>query len=148
MSNPRFDPRKELNNLRDIVGRAIEQGVRTIQDITTGSHHDVRMDAYVTDDAVVIKTAPIDGLLPNSIEVSMDGNVLTIGGQTEPPEQPTDVTYLLQERKYGHFARKLEVNLPVNPSEARASLKKNGALTVTLPLNRGAFHDIEVTPTD
>jgi len=145
MPDQRFDPIKELNNLRDSVGRAIEQGIQSVQVAASGAQ--VRLDIYELNDEVVIRTSPLDGLAADSIEVSMEGDVLTIRGETVAEETPLNASYLLQERKFGAFSRSVTIPIPVRSQEARAKLK-NSVLTVTLPVDKSRYQDITVTPAE
>lgn len=143
----RFDPMKELNKLRHQVNKVVEQGIQTVQTATT-TNQAVRLDMYEANDEVVIKTNALDGLDPSSIEVSMEGDVLTIAGATIPEETPSLASFFLQERRFGEFSRKVTVPIPVLSEEARAKLGKNGVLTVTLPVDKKRYQDITVTPAD
>lgn len=143
----RFDPMKELNKLRKQVNKVVEQGIQTVQTATTTSQF-VRLDMYEVNDEVVIKTNALDGLDPSSIEVAMDGDELTIAGETTPQETPALASFFVQERRFGAFSRTVSVPIPVIAEEARAKLGKNGVLTVTLPVDKKRYQDITVTPAD
>lgn len=150
----RFDPMKELGKLSKSVGKAVEQGIQTVQTTVQSTVQNanagqlVRLDVYEVDNEVVIKTNALDGLDPQSIEVSMEGDVLTVKGETKPEEMPPLASYFLQERRYGVFVRNVTIPLPVKSEEARAKLGKNGVLTVTLPVDTARYQDIKVTPAD
>lgn len=152
MSDQRFDPMKELNNLRNTVGKAIEQGGKVLeqgiqnvqQTLSTGA---VRLDVYEIGDEVIVRSAALDGLAADSIEVSMEGEELTIKGETRPEETPLTASYFLQERRFGSFERKVIIPIPVKSNEARAKLKSN-VLTITLPIDRERHQDITITPTE
>jgi HSP20 family protein len=87
------------------------------------------VDAYVTDDELVI-TLAIPGVAPDDVEVTFEGDVLTIKG--ELPAPLGNVDYLLQERSYGSFLRTVTVNTPVQADKIAAQFDR-GLLTVTLP---------------
>jgi len=146
MTDPKFDPMRELNNLRNSVTRMIEQGIQTVQTATTPTSG-VKLDVYEIDAELVIRTSPLDNLIPSSIEVSMEGNVLTISGETQPDDTPLNASFLVQERKFGHFSRSVAITIPVKADEARAKLK-NGSLTITLPIDRDNYRSIDVTADD
>lgn len=127
MPNQRIDPVKELANIRDNVGRVIGQG---IQQITGGVYP--LIDVYETSEAVILRTSPIDGIVPESIEVAMKEDMLTIKGQTKADDDLPDEAYLQRERRFGEFTRTLRISRQVNAEAAEAKFK-NGALTITLP---------------
>lgn len=155
MSDEKFDPIQEINRLRDraskvieqgaaTVGKVVEQGIQTMQSATSGGSS-VRLDVYELNGSIIIKTSPLDGLVPSSIEVSMEGNALTISGETQEDEMPANASFLLRERKFGVFARTVTINIPVKSTEAKAKLNKNGTLTVTLPIDQDRYTNIQVT---
>lgn len=102
-----------------------------------------RIDIYELDQQVIIRTTPLDGIIPESIEVSMEGRSLTISGETKPDDTPRQASYILQERRFGRFSRTVEIPLAVRAEEARAQLR-HSVLTVTLPIE--AEGDIPITP--
>ena len=113
----KFDPRRELNNLRETVekalqtgstvaGKVINQGIQTVQNATGGTAP-MRFDVYELNDEVVIRVAPIDGLMADSIEVSMEGTTLTLVVQTQADEVSPKANYAMRERKFGIFSRSI-----------------------------------------
>jgi HSP20 family protein len=151
MANQKFDPMKEINKLSKTVGKVIEQGISSAQNTlqTAGiGTQGVRLDIYELNDEVVVTTNSLDGLDKTSIEVSMEGDVLTIKGQTIPEETPLGASFFLQERKFGVFTRSVTIPIPVKPQEAGARVSKTGVLTVTLPVDKDRYQDITVTPTE
>lgn len=149
MSEQRFDPMKEFNNLRSTVGKAIEQGISNVQTtVQNATGVGVRLDVYEVDNEVVIRTNPLDGLIADSIEVSMEGEILTIKGVTKAEDTPPYASFFVQERRFGAFERSVAIPIPVKSTEARAKLGKNGTLTVTLPVDTDRYQDIAVTPTE
>jgi HSP20 family protein len=87
------------------------------------------VDIYTTPEEIVI-VASLPGLTPDEVDITIDGDRLTIRGALRPPLENVD--YLFQERLYGPFSRTLTLNVPVNADEAEASFE-NGVLTLTLP---------------
>lgn len=133
MSDPRLDPRKQLNSIRDSVGRVIEQGIQSVQTAAGGAA--IKLDVYELNDEVIVRTSAFDGLDGQSIEVSMEGDVLTISGTTHAEETPAGASFILQERRFGPFTRSVSIPIAVKSNEARAKLKNN-ILTITLPVDR------------
>lgn len=97
----KFDPLRELANLRNSVGRVLEQGVQSVQSLT--GQQSIRLDVYEVEDTVVVRTSAIDGVVADSIDVSMENDTLTISGDTRPEPTPTNASYLVQERRFGPF---------------------------------------------
>lgn len=137
MSDNRFDPRKELDNLRQSVERVFEQGKQTVQSFAQNAQGIpvFRVDVYELEDSIVVKTSPIDGIVADSIDVTMEENILTIAGDTRPEPTPSTASYLVQERRFGAFSRQIIITVPVISAQAKAKLK-DSALTITLPLDK------------
>jgi len=86
------------------------------------------VDIYSTEDKVVIRAA-VPGVDPDDVEITIEGDTLTIKGETKAPE---DVDYICQEHCYGPFARTFTLNVPIQIDKATAEFE-NGVLTLTLP---------------
>lgn len=141
---PRFDPMKELQNLGEQITKTVERGIRTM----TSSAEELALDMYEADSELIIRTQAIDGLVKDSIEISLESNVLTISLRTEPEATPTTARYHLQERRFGPVARNVELTVAVKGHEARAKVDAGGRLIVTLPIDDSGFGNITVTPVD
>jgi HSP20 family protein len=141
MPTQKIDPIKEFATLRDTVSRAIGQGIQSF----TGGIYPL-LDIYETETSVVIRTSPIDGLVPDSIEVSMEEDLLTITGETKSADDVPQNAYLQRERRFGAFSRAVRIPHPVNAEVAQAKFN-GGILTITLPKIEGPGpQTIDVTP--
>jgi HSP20 family protein len=87
------------------------------------------VDVYSTADELVIQ-ASVPGLNPEDVEITIEGDTLTVKGETKPPLENVD--YHIQERRYGPFGRTLTLNMPVQADQAEAVFEK-GVLTLTIP---------------
>jgi HSP20 family protein len=87
------------------------------------------LDVYSTAEEIVI-TASVPGVTPENVEITFEGDVLTIKGELPAPLENVD--YLLRERRYGAFSRSLTFNVPVN-SDAIEATFENGLLTIVAP---------------
>jgi len=122
-----FDPVRVLSSLRDSVGKVVEDGLTAVSGGQT-----LTVDIYETETSVVIKTSPILGAQPETIDVSLTGDSLTIRGETRPDDSIAAENYLRRERKYGPFSRTVNIPRSVKPDQAIADFK-DGVLTITLP---------------
>ncbi|MBI4032705.1 Hsp20/alpha crystallin family protein [Candidatus Berkelbacteria bacterium] len=89
------------------------------------------IDAYQTDDSVVIK-APIAGVNPEDLEVSISDDVVTIKGERRVSETVSREHYFVQECYWGAFTRSYVLPTSVDADNSDAQLK-NGILTITIP---------------
>ncbi len=140
----RFDPMKEIQNIGEHISKQIEKGIRNV----TSGPEQLALDMYEAEDQLVIRTAAIDGLLKESIEISLESNVLTISLQTEAESTPTTARYFLQERRFGHVSRSVELSIPVKGNEARAKVENGNRLVVTMPVDDSLYGNITVTPVE
>jgi HSP20 family protein len=87
------------------------------------------LDAYMTAEEVVI-VAAVPGLNPDEVEITTEGDTVTIKGELKQPMENVD--YILQERPYGKFSRTLTFNIPVQTDKTEASFE-NGLLKLVVP---------------
>lgn len=123
---------REMVSLRDMMSRLLEESL--VPSWAWGPRTEERtwrlpLDVYATDDEIVIQ-ASVPGLKPEDVEITLEGDTLTIKGEFKAPLE--NVNYLLQERGYGVFVRTLTLNIPVEADKATARFE-NGLLTLVLP---------------
>ncbi len=141
---PRFDPLKEVQNLGEQITKHIERGIRSV----TSGQEQLPVDMYAAEGNLHICTAAIDGLVKESIEISLEANELTLSLRTEPEATPTTARYFLQERRFGTVTRTVTLSIPVRGHEARAKVDNGGRLRITLPVDDSAYGNITVTPVE
>ena len=131
MSNiSRFDPLRDMITMRQAVDRMLGDAfVRGTETRGTGAWL-LPMDAYFTDEAIVIH-ADVPGLSPDEIEITLEGDTLSIRGEIKREEANTR-RYVLLERPTGRFERTLTINTPIDHDKVEATFR-NGVLTLTLP---------------
>jgi HSP20 family protein len=128
----RWDPFREAVTLREAMDRLFEDSFiptrrRAAEERDRG--FTLPLDAYVTSNEIVI-LANMPGIKPEQVEITLEGDTLTIKGQRPAPLENVD--YVLQERTYGKFQRTLNINIPVDGDKAEAKFE-NGLLTLTIP---------------
>ena len=89
------------------------------------------VDVYQTEDNIVLK-APLAGVKPEDLELSITDEVVTIKGERKELEEVKRENYLAQECYWGAFARSYVLPVPVTSEKAQATLK-NGILTISIP---------------
>jgi len=129
MSVSRWEPFGELVSLRDAMDRLFEDSFVRPAQATQGRAFALPVDAYATENELVIM-ASIPGVSPDDVQVTIEGDTLTIKGEFKPPLE--NVNYLFQERRFGPFYRQLKINIPVQADKAEAAFDK-GVLTLTIP---------------
>jgi HSP20 family protein len=87
------------------------------------------VDAYSTDNELIIK-ASVPGVDPEDVQITIEGDTLTIKGELKAPLENVD--YHIQERRHGAFGRTLTLNVPVEAEQAEATFER-GELTLVIP---------------
>jgi HSP20 family protein len=77
-------------------------------------------------------TAELPGVEEKDVEVTIDGNALTIKGEKKAEKEEKNKDYHRIERSYGSFQRSFGLPKEVEQDKVEASFK-NGVLTVKLP---------------
>jgi len=130
-----WEPVRDLVTLREAMDRLFEESfvrpgsARWSRARVQEGRFTLPLDAYATADELVI-TASVPGLSPEDVEITIDGDTLSIQGETSGPVE--NVEYMMHERPFGKFARTLRLNIPVDAHRAEASFE-NGVLVLTIP---------------
>ena len=124
----RWSPRRELVNLREAMDRLLGENFGEGR-VTGRGEARLPIDVYTTPSEIVIVTA-VAGVPPDEVEVTLEGETLTIRGELPPPLENVD--YIFQERPYGRFSRALTLNVPIDVDNIEATFN-HGLLTLTLP---------------
>jgi HSP20 family protein len=78
-------------------------------------------------------SAEMPGVHVEEIDISVEGDTLTISGERRKDEIPENGQYHRRERNYGKFSRTIQLPHAVNSEKVEAQFK-NGVLNITLPL--------------
>ena len=89
------------------------------------------MDLYRVDDQFVV-SIDLPGIDPGSVDLTADGNTLTIRAERSAPAQE-EAQWIAQERPYGTYLRQLNLGEGVNVQDIHASYDA-GVLTITIPV--------------
>lgn len=124
----RWDPFQEMTTLREAMNHLLSESFVRPQRGVSGVY--VPLDLYETEHEYVASLA-VPGLKPDDFEITMQQNVLSISGRTQP-EQVEGAHYHMRERRYGDFTRALQFPTPINAENIQAHLS-NGILTIHVP---------------
>ncbi len=101
------------------------------------------VEVYDQKDQLIVK-AELPGIDKKDVKVSVDGNILTIRGETKKEQEVREKDYYYSERAYGSFYRTLRLPVTVQKEKVKASYK-DGILTIELPKSKEArAEDIEI----
>jgi HSP20 family protein len=90
------------------------------------------MDVVKTDGHMVV-TAELPGISSDDVEVSLDGDILTIKGEKHEEKEVSEDDRYVHERSYGSFQRRITVPDGISADAIEASFD-NGVLTVEVAL--------------
>ncbi len=92
---------------------------------------ELAVDIYQTTDAIVVK-ALVAGVQPQSIDIALTREMLTISGAREDEREVEDDNYFQRELYWGSFSRTILLPEEIDVDLAEAS-EKHGILMIRLP---------------
>jgi len=130
----RWEPFRELATMRDRMGRLFGEFPgrpwATDEGLTAGLWNP-QVDVYETADSIVL-TADLPGMKEEEVDISVEGNLLTIKGERKKEEEIKEKDYFRVERSYGTFTRSFSLPPTVDPGKIDAAFSR-GVLKITLP---------------
>ncbi len=143
MTMQRWDPFSEMQSLRQAMDRLFEDawvrpGWSGNRGQAQGGTMPMPIDVLEQNDNLIVK-ASLPGVKPDDINITVQGNQLTIQGETrsETGTEQQKGTVHHQEHFYGRYMRSMTLPNRVNADKAQASFE-NGVLTLTLPKEEAA----------
>lgn len=118
----RFDPFRDLD---DMASRLLDRASGMSQSMRA-----MPMDLFRSGDHYVL-LCDLPGIDPGSVDVGVDGRVLTI--RAERSQRGEDVDWLTQERPTGTFVRQLTLGAGLAVDRIEATYD-DGVLSLTLPV--------------
>jgi HSP20 family protein len=80
----------------------------------------------------IVVNASVPGLRPEDINIEVEGNTLSISGETKQENETTDKNYHRREIVQGKFYRQVQLPVEVEADKANAHFD-NGMLMVSIP---------------
>jgi len=91
----------------------------------------ISLDVVQRPDETVVK-ASIPGVKPETIDLAIEDNILTLRAGRKPDFEDEKSVYLVQERPTGSFYRALRLPETVDANKVQSTYE-NGVLTIVLP---------------
>src|SRR6185369_8592993 len=101
------------------------------EDKSVESHWNPNTDLYVTEDSLVIKVE-LAGMRKEDLELTVEGNRLTITGHRPDGCRPPKCKFLVVEIDYGSFQSVIELPPGYDLTQAKAAYQ-NGFLRIDVP---------------
>lgn len=132
MAIERWDPFREAISLRDAMNSLLQESfVRPTGFLSQDGHSTLPLDISETEDEFVVK-ASVPGVKPDDVQITVQGDTLTIRGQSKAEEEKKGEHWHLRERRFGSFQRSVTLGTPVSADKAQAHYE-HGVLTLRLP---------------
>ncbi len=89
------------------------------------------VDVKETKTDIIVK-AELPEVNAKDVDITVDGNMLTIKGERKSEEKKEDEDYCYSERSWGSFVRSLTLPQEVDETKTKASYR-DGVLTIKMP---------------
>jgi len=89
------------------------------------------LDIYQDKENVIVE-APLAGVNPEDVKISIENDVLTIQGESEKKSEVDEKNYFRKEVRYGSFHRSVALPTTVKGEEAKAEYDE-GVLKIIIP---------------
>ena len=141
MSISRWDPFREMLSLREAMNQLLEESyVRpgpTAGAGAQGAAQALALDVADRGDAYEV-TASLPGVRPEDIHCAVQGDTLTIRGESKAEQERREGNYLLRERRSGVMQRTVSLPAPIEADAVEADYQ-DGVLTLRLPKSRASM---------
>jgi HSP20 family protein len=124
-------PFGDLLSLRHAMDRLLEESFVNPRTWSWGESALVPLDVYATDEELIVE-ANLPGTKPEEVEITVEGNTLTIAGETRSSRKDDEGSTILSEIRRGAFTRTLALPVGLEPDKATATFE-DGVLTLRIP---------------
>jgi HSP20 family protein len=132
MAITRFDPVREIMEMRDTFNRFFEQALAWPRAEFPTIFGDVpALDIYETDEQIKVEV-PLPGMKAEEIDVTLQGNLLTVTGEQKSKEEVAEDKYYRHEVRYGTFKRSVVLPETADIEHPETEFEA-GVLTVAFP---------------
>jgi HSP20 family protein len=127
-----WDPFREAVSLRDAMNSLLQESfVRPGAAQGQGSAFALPLDVAENENEFVVK-ASLPGVKPEQVQITVQGDGLTIRAESKNEEEQKGDRWHLRERRSGVFQRSVSLGTPVDSEKAHADYE-HGVLTLLLP---------------
>ncbi len=128
----RWNPIREMEALNNAMNHMFERPfVSRRWDSCQSLSGRLALDVSENDDEFVV-IASIPGINPDDLEITFDDKALTIKGEIKEEKENHEAHYLLRERRYGTFSRRLSLTTAIKADAIEANYEA-GVLRLRLP---------------
>jgi len=131
----RYDPSRNAVSLRAMMDHLFDESfLRPFGN--SAMEAALALDVSETNDAYTVK-ASMPGAKPDDVQITANGNTITIKADTQAEQENKEGDYLIRERRAGHFERTFTLPMGVDADKADAKFE-DGVLILTIPKSEKA----------
>jgi HSP20 family protein len=138
-----------LNDLREEMDRLWEAALANPwRALRASSREPVfpAIDVFQKDDVLKVH-AELPGMKRENVEITIEGDALTISGEKSEASEVNEQDFYRRERSFGRFARR--ITLPAGAQKDKISAQfKDGVLEVEVPVQATTAQKIEIKQAD
>ena len=123
------DMQREMN---EVFSRFFGEGEQTGSQWAPSLGYSPQIESRVEGDKLYVR-ADLPGIDPKDVEVTVEGNQLTLRGERKAEHEGTEGNYFHREVRYSSFARSFPLPEGVKAEEVQATYR-NGVLELCVPL--------------
>lgn len=128
----RWEPFRSVGDIQGEVNRLFDSFFGRPASMAVGERMWAPLaDMYETKDDLFV-TLELPGLTDKDVNVSINGDMLTVKGERRFEHDLQDESYYRLERVYGKFERTMPLPIPVQADKVKASYRE-GVLEIRLP---------------
>jgi HSP20 family protein len=134
---PSGEHHEPLASLRDEIERVFEGFKPTLAEPAwSGDGFAPRLDVTQRDSELEV-TAELPGVKPGDVEITLEGDMLTVRGEKKADAERKDAIGRVRERRWGSFSR--TIRLPFEPPADKVEAHfMDGVLSLTMKVPEGA----------
>lgn len=137
MALDRWDPWRDMASMREAMERMIQENfLRPAGSILPAMRGLVPLDVVEKDDSFEVR-ASLPGVKPEDVQVTVQGDTLTIRGETKGEQERKEENWLLRERRSGSVYRSITLPSALDADRATARFEQ-GVLILDIPKSEKA----------
>jgi HSP20 family protein len=132
----RWDTFRDLSTLRNEIDSLFRRSFGALEEPEAQGSVllSPRINTFVKDNRYQLE-AELPGITREDIDISVDGNILTLSAERQMSKEVKEQDFLVKESSYGSFMRRLALPEGVDTDKIHAKYD-NGILTVTMPIEK------------
>jgi HSP20 family protein len=137
MAMDRWDPFRDMLTVRDAMDRWLQQSISGTGQLLSNMRPEAIPVDVVESEAAFEVRASVPGVSPEDVEVTVQGERVTIRAEARALEERPGESWLMREQRTGLMQRSISLPMAVSSENAQARIE-NGVLLLKLPKVQGA----------